>query len=144
MAESIGVGRLHHVSICVADLAAAKWFYGDVLGLEEVPRPETFTFAGQWFRGNGCEVHTIHVSAAGQQPGDVENIIRPGRDVTFARHVCFQIEDAKTAVSLLAAHHVPLAAGPRNRGDGAVQLYLYDPDGHLIELVAEPQPPSGG
>ena len=30
---------LHHVAISVSDLARAKAFYGDVLGLEEIARP---------------------------------------------------------------------------------------------------------
>jgi hypothetical protein len=29
-------------------------------------------------------------------------------------------------------------AGPRPRGDGPIQLYVYDPDGHLIEFTTRP------
>lgn len=32
--------RGHHVSFAVADLARSRHFYGNVLGLAELPRPE--------------------------------------------------------------------------------------------------------
>ena len=134
----IEIGRLHHVSICVADLDATRNFYCAVLGMDEVDRPTTFNFNGQWFRKNGYEIHTIYIDAAGQVPGDAENIIKPGRDITFARHFCFSVSSVDEAVKTLAENGVELAAGPRPRGDGATQMYIYDPDGYMVELVHEP------
>ena len=43
----IAIHSLHHVSLVVQDLARAKAFYGDVLGLQELPRPP-FDFDGAW------------------------------------------------------------------------------------------------
>ena len=40
---------LHHVAVSVSDLARAKEFYGNVLGLEEIARP-AFPFDGAWYR----------------------------------------------------------------------------------------------
>lgn len=37
-----------HVSVTVTDLDKAKAFYGDVLGLKEIPRPD-FRFPGVWY-----------------------------------------------------------------------------------------------
>ncbi len=132
------IGSIHHVSICVADLEASRGFYVGVLGLQEVDRPASFQFKGQWFRKNGCEIHTIHTSAAGQEPGDGKNVVRPGRDITFARHFCLRVASMGQAIETLKARNISIAAGPRDRGDGALQLFLYDPDGHLVELVYEP------
>jgi catechol 2,3-dioxygenase-like lactoylglutathione lyase family enzyme len=134
----IKLGRLHHVSICVADLEATHSFYCDVLGMDEVDRPTTFNFNGQWFRKNGYEIHTIYIDVAGQIPGDAENIIKPDRDITFARHFCFSVSSVDEAVKTLADNGIELVAGPRPRGDGATQMYIYDPDGHMVELVHEP------
>ncbi len=134
---------LHHCSIVVQDLEASRHFYCDILGMEEVSRPKTFTFAGQWFRKNGCEVHTIHSSEARQISGDPVNEPRadkPERDITFARHMCFSIRNLDQTLQTLAEHNISLVSPPRERGDGATQLYLYDPDGHMIELVYEPFP----
>ena len=49
---------LHHVAISVSDLARAKDFYGNVLGLEEIARP-AFPFDGAWYRVGNQEVHLI-------------------------------------------------------------------------------------
>ncbi len=134
----IELGKLHHVAICVADLEASRHFYVDVLGMDEVKRPLTFHFKGQWFHKYGVEIHTIHQEAAGQLPGDAKNMIKPGRDITFARHFCFSIRNVAETINTLTNNGIELGAGPRPRGDGATQIYMYDPDGHLVELVYEP------
>lgn len=51
--------KLDHSALVVRDLEQSSWFYGEVLGLEEVPRPCTFTFGGRWFHGSGYELHLI-------------------------------------------------------------------------------------
>lgn len=132
------VKDLHHVSIVVKDVEASKHFYCDVLGMADVPRPPTFTFDGAWFRKAGVEVHLIQINEAVQPPGDGPNNPTETRDLTFARHFCFSVEDMDEAVNVLKENDIPIAMGPRARGDGAVQLYIYDPDGHMVELVYEP------
>jgi hypothetical protein len=41
-------------------------------------------------------------------------------------------------IKTVEENDIPIAAGPRPRGDGASQLYIYDPDGHMVELVHVP------
>ncbi len=41
-------------------------------------------------------------------------------------------------LATLEQYSIPIIAGPRARGDGATQTYIYDPDGHMVELVYEP------
>ncbi len=135
----IKMGKLHHVSVVVNDLEASRRFYVDVLGMEQVHRPKPFDFKGQWFRINqSYEVHTIHTSDATASSGDPQNTPKPGRDLTFSRHICFSVSNVKEVLQTLQQNDVEIAEGPRDRGDGATQIYLYDPDGHLIELVYEP------
>ncbi len=135
----ITMGRLHHVSIVVNDLEASRHFYADVLGMEQAHRPTNFEFKGQWFRiDGGYEVHTIHRSEAIAGGGDGENTPRPDRDITFARHFCFSVSSVEDMLETLAKHGIPIVEGPRARGDGATQTYIYDPDGHMVELVFEP------
>ncbi len=129
------VTALHHVSIVVDDLEAARHFYGQVLGMEEEFRPTNFRFGGAWFVKGSAEIHLIHRPDATQDAGDAANTPNALRNLTYARHFCLAINDVDAAVNALAQHSVPIAYGPRNRGDGAIQTYVYDPDGHLIELV---------
>ena len=52
--------RLHHVQVsCPAGgEAAARRFYGEVLGIPEVPKPPVLAARGGcWFRADGVEVH---------------------------------------------------------------------------------------
>ena len=48
---------IHHVTLIADDLDRAAWFYGQVLGLEQIERP-AFDVQGLFFRaGDGQEIH---------------------------------------------------------------------------------------
>ena len=51
---------IHHIQLAmpVGEEEAGRRFYGDLLGLPEVPKPsELAPRGGLWFRGGGLEVH---------------------------------------------------------------------------------------
>ena len=54
---SMKVRSLDHVTIVVKDLAATRRFYVELLGMDEVTRPN-FSFAGQWFQAGSTLIHT--------------------------------------------------------------------------------------
>ena len=59
MAERIAEKSLRHVSLCVSDLAQAKAFYRDLLGLEELPRPD-LGIPGAWMSvGGDLQLHLL-------------------------------------------------------------------------------------
>ena len=132
------VKQLHHCSVMVEDVERAKRFYCDILGMEQVPHPEHYDFGVAWCRRGDAEVHLVLAADAVQPPGDKEVHPNPPRDATFARHMCFRVADLDEAVRTLQKHNWPIVAGPRTRGDGGDQLYIHDPDGHLIELARLP------
>lgn len=129
------VQDLHHVSLIVRDAAASQRFFCDVLGMEPAAPPASFQFTVAWVRKGGAEIHLVQADDAVQAPGDNAVQPRPGRDATFARHVCLKINSVEALMETLHANGVPIVAGPRARGDGPTQTYIYDLDGHLIELV---------
>ncbi len=100
--------------------------------MEELDRPKTFTFRGAWFRAGGQELHLLlaedTTSPAGwKEPGEIRtDRARP--------HVALEVDDLHGARARLESHGVGLFTGPLERGDGIVQVYVLDPDGHLIEL----------
>lgn len=51
------------MSLTVTDLARAKRFYGDVLGLAELQRPD-FDFAGAWYALGDRQLHLIESLAS--------------------------------------------------------------------------------
>ncbi|HUZ19882.1 MAG TPA: VOC family protein, partial [Acidimicrobiales bacterium] len=58
---------LHHVSINVDDVGAARTFYCDVLGLEERKDRPDFSFDGAWLDAGGQQIHLI----AAEVPADL-------------------------------------------------------------------------
>src|SRR5215212_6846853 len=51
--------RLQHCGLVVSDLERSRHFYGAALGLEELQRPSSFTFAGAWFALGDTEIHLL-------------------------------------------------------------------------------------
>jgi lactoylglutathione lyase len=115
------IGQLNHVAIYVTDVGRSIRFYGEVLRLEPLPRP-AFNFPGAWFRlGLDQELHLI---------GD--------RGTPFLRtnennHFALRVDDLDAWEIHL--QKVGANARPRKqRPDGAWQVFLKDPDDHVIEL----------
>ena len=121
------VVRGHHVSFSVADLARSRHFYGTVLGLPEIPRPE-MGLAGAWFAAGDTELHLI------ARPPGVAIGEPPPRVTPIANHTAFQIDDYDAAVASLRAAGLEVVEAGRERG----QLWVGDPDGNVIELIVAP------
>ena len=116
--------QLNHVAINVEDVERSAQFYARVLGLEPMARP-AFTFPGGWFRiGPDQELHLI-----GRRPEHPT----PPRE----RHFAFRVDSMKAAILRLQTEGWQYT-GPQRRPDGAMQIFLRDPDGHVIELFTPP------
>ncbi len=131
-APPIRVKQIDHVTIVVADLATSRNFYVDVLGMDEVERPG-FGFPGLWFQAGTTQIHLIEThpesGPAGTTPPENCSISR-------TQHFAFEVDDAKATELRLQELGIPLVAGPKHRPDGPIQMYVQDPDGHLVELFA--------
>ena len=124
--------RLQHTGLVVADIERSRRFYAEALGLEEVPRPPNFTFAGAWFRFGRDEIHLLAESDTIGGAGQADPGI--GAAYGLAHHLAFEVDDLDGASARLERAGVPLTGGPMPRGDGFVQVFFRDPDGHLLEL----------
>jgi catechol 2,3-dioxygenase-like lactoylglutathione lyase family enzyme len=65
-------------------------------------------------------------------------------EITRAFHYAFVVDDCDAAAEQLHQQGVQIVEGPRTRPDGARQLYLRDPDQHLVELFSVPQQQESG
>jgi glyoxylase I family protein len=120
---------LHHISVCVTDLARAKHFYGEVLGLRERSRPD-LGFPGAWYEiGTTQELHLIVHAPSKTLRGTLEI---DGRDGHFA----FRVASYDTVLARLRAHGIALIESPQNATPWA-QIYVTDPDGNVIEFNVE-------
>jgi catechol 2,3-dioxygenase-like lactoylglutathione lyase family enzyme len=123
------VTALHHTAVCVTDVERSKQFYGGVLGLDEVERP-AFPFGGAWYDlGDGRQLHLIVHERPLTLRGTTAIDQRDG-------HVALRIADYESAIAHFHAHGVECLVRPDNVTPWK-QLYVTDPDGHIIELNVE-------
>jgi lactoylglutathione lyase len=129
----IHVTSFDHVTIICADLAATRRFYVDFLGMREVERP-AFKFPGLWFQLGNVQIHATEQSPEAGKAGWAD---QGASVVSRGHHFAFAVDDVRSALQAVEAHGVRIAVPLRERPDGYKQLYLYDPDGHVLELVSK-------
>lgn len=109
--------RVHHVSLNVSDLEAARAFYTEVLDLPVLPRPD-FAFDGLWLDAGEQQIHLIEAI---------------GFEAPRGQHFAFQVDDLVAAIEELERRGVEVSP-PTTIEDVCVQAFLTDPCGNLIEL----------
>src|SRR2546430_17063390 len=78
---------LSHVSVTVSDLGKARRFYGEFLGLVEIPRPD-FGFPGVWYTlGGELQLHVVVGAHSEARP------VEPHRFDARDRHVPLRVAD---------------------------------------------------
>ena len=117
------VRRLDHVQITIPPRAedAARDFYGGLLGLEEIEKPEALRrrSGGLWFAIGDIQLHI------GADETDAPRSAKP--------HAAFEVTDLAAIKTDLAANGVP------TRDDapipGTQRFSFFDPFGNRIELL---------
>jgi catechol 2,3-dioxygenase-like lactoylglutathione lyase family enzyme len=128
------VKTLDHVTLVVKDLERSRRFYVDMLGMEAMDRPK-FSFSGSWFRAGTTQIHLI-LEHAESGPAGLLDAKHPAS--SRSHHFAFEVADSRQAAAWLAQAGVPILSGPKERPDGAVQTFVQDPDGHVVELCSPP------
>jgi catechol 2,3-dioxygenase-like lactoylglutathione lyase family enzyme len=131
------ITHLHHVSLTVTDLDRSRAFYREILHLAEIERPP-FSFAGAWFAvGDSQQLHLI-VHAGATFRGD------RGID-TRDSHFAVRVESYRHTVDFLRSKGYREDAGELDplrmrlqphATAGFPQIYIVDPDRHVIEINA--------
>ena len=125
------VKHLDHVTVVVEDLERSRRFYTDVLGMQVTERPG-FPFDGLWLQAGDTQVHLIlnHPECADPGYPNITANTLPGR----IHHFAFEVDDAWAAADRLNEHDVEIQGGPVPRPDGCIQIWFFDPDGHVVEV----------
>lgn len=116
---------LLHASLLVADVARSRSFYEGVLGLVPNPRRPALGFDGVWYDIGGAQIHLI----CQPNPDPVQG--RPahgGRD----RHIALGVRDWQALRQKLDAAGLAYTLSQ----SGRQALFVRDPDGNALELVA--------
>ena len=114
----LSIERMDHIQINVTDLARAKRFYAEVLRLNEVPRPESFDFAGAWYRIGEIDLHLV---------------VRPPEPES-EEHFCLWTGDVRGAAKALKDRGHEVAWQEGLKIPGVDRFFVRDPDGNRIEI----------
>jgi glyoxylase I family protein len=122
-----------HVTIVCADLEAARRFYVELLGMSETARPP-FEFPGAWFQLGQVQIHATQQSRESGLAGWGDRGVKV---IPRSHHFAFAVEDVSEALEALQERGVRVASPLQHRPDGFRQAYIYDPDGHVVEIVSK-------
>ena len=122
---STNILSLNHASFIVTDLYISLVFYGDILGLQQVDRPD-LGFPGAWFQVGTQQIHLLQLD----NPDPITG--RPahgGRD----RHVALNalsltpIQDALKKAGMVYTMSI----------SGRRALFCRDLDGNTVEIIEQ-------
>jgi glyoxylase I family protein len=132
MTAGVAEKSLHHVSLCVSDLARAMAFYRDLLGLPELPRPD-LGIPGAWLGvGGGLKLHLIENPERAPTGAD--------RRLSIADpHFALWTDDVPAMVEALRRKGLEVLEN-RHRTVSFQQAYLKDPDGNMVEFIGPAAP----
>ena len=110
-----------HVSISARDLDESVRFYEDFFGMEEVPSPD-FSSPVRWLRVGGLQLH----------------LFLDERPAPTRHHFALDVDDFEEVYRKAQGTGAQVASGNystvRELPDGAVQMYIKDPAGNLVEV----------
>lgn len=118
------IKSLHHASMLVADLAAARAFYEGVLDLQPSDLRPPMRFDGVWYEIGEQQIHLLAL------PSPEEGLERPehgGRD----RHTALLVNDFDELIARLEQAQVPFTFSQSGRR----ALFCRDPSGNALELI---------
>jgi catechol 2,3-dioxygenase-like lactoylglutathione lyase family enzyme len=117
------VTGIDHVTVLITDVARSRAFYGDLLGLREVPAPREFDFVALWYDLGGQYLHLL---------------LKPQPDTPSPRHFCLHVADARSAREDLKSRGVPVDETVKIAA--ADRFFVRDPDGNRIEFLQWDRP----
>jgi len=115
---------IHHVNVTVPKSLedAAKHFYGIVMGLQEVPKPEASRArGGAWYQLGPLQ---LHLSIEGPL----------GDNCISKRHVCYTVANLTEAEQRFRSAGVEIIADDQPM-PGWSRFYVRDPGGNRLEIA---------
>ena len=116
---------LHHASVIVANVEVSRAFYCDILGLQQIDRPD-LGFPGAWFQVGTQQIHLLELENPDPVRGRPEH---GGRDRHFALNALAlaPVQDALNKAGIVYTMSK----------SGRKALFFRDPDGNAIEIIEQ-------
>jgi len=124
----LGLTRIGHVALKVADVGRSLEFYRDRMGFAEMMR-----------LNRDDRLWLVYLRVTDTQflelfpDGDGDRA--PGSAATAINHFCLECDDLDAAASALRAAGIPLSVEPKTGADHNRQCWIEDPDGNRIEFM---------
>ena len=122
-AMKVQIKRLDHVQLCIpfGEEERAREFYGVLLGLEEIEKPDALKpNGGLWFKVADIQLHIGVEEAQGKSK----------------RHPAFEVEDLEGIREYLVGNGVKIKE--ETPVPGLKRFSFFDPFGNRIELLEKP------
>lgn len=119
------INKINHVALIVGQLETAAAFYEKELGLEPIPA-FLFDYPTAFFKIN--EEQQLHLT-------EWEDVF------SFRGHLCVQVDDFNTIfyrMKELGVIDINPWGKVRQLPDGAMQMFIRDPSGNLVEISSDP------
>lgn len=121
----VEITKLHHVNVTVpaALEETAKNFYGNLLGLKQIEKPDgPRKYIGAWYQLGESQLHLSVEDGPRNQDSD--------------RHVCYAVADIAGALSAFRSAGVEVIS-EEQLVNGGSRFFVRDPAGNLIEITKE-------
>lgn len=115
---------LHHSSLMISNLETSIKFYTEVIGLQQMERPD-LGFPGAWFKlGENQQLHIIKLPNMDPTSGRPEH---GGRD----RHVALTVDNFNVVRDSLDKNNTFYSMSK----SGRKALFVRDPDANAVEII---------
>jgi catechol 2,3-dioxygenase-like lactoylglutathione lyase family enzyme len=118
--QVLGVNHVN-VTVPAALEEAARRFYGVVLGLRQIPKPDgPRKDIGAWYEIGGMQLHLSLADSVDNHRSD--------------RHVCYQVEDLASAKIHFRDAGIEIISDDDPKSESS-RFFVRDPGGNLIEIT---------
>jgi catechol 2,3-dioxygenase-like lactoylglutathione lyase family enzyme len=152
-ANGWALGGVHHVGLTVGDLERSIAFYRDVLGLALIRRrpgvAAAYVAQQTGYPGVVLDVASFRVGPVGGPSLEVVQYraqagppADPATNRAGSSHLCLAVSDLRACYAELRAKGVRFRSEPvaitEGPNAGGLVVYLFDPDGYVLELFEAP------
>ena len=128
MSQIAGLRGMRHIALKVRDVARAKRFYQEVLGMKVVWEPDDKNV----YLSSGCDNLAIHEVAEGFAQSAEE------RQLDHLGFIVESIERVRELEQEFVGQGVTIVHPFKIHRDGSASFYCADPDGIVIQMLYEP------